>query len=83
MKSVKITQQEVAERILDILVNDFGLKAGDPVPTQQLKQKYRDRKGDSADIKAGLEYAEEQEWMAHDGPPTYTWRLTELGHENA
>jgi hypothetical protein len=80
---IKMTQQDVAEWILDILVNDLKLKPGDAVPDQQLKQKYRDRKGDSADIKAGLQYAEEQGWMAHDGPPTYTWRLTQLGHENA
>jgi len=80
---INMTQQNVAEWILDILVKDLKLKPGDPVPDQQLKQKYRDRDGDSGDIKKGLEYAEEQEWMAHDGPPAFTWRLTELGHEYA
>ena len=80
---IDMTQREIAEWILDILVKDLKMKPGDPVPDQQLKQKYRDRKGDSADIKRGLKYAEEQEWMSHDGPPTYTWRLTELGHDSA
>ena len=83
MKSISMTRQEVAEWILDILVNDLGLKPGGLMPDQRLKQKYRERKGDSADIKVGLKYAEEQGWIAHDGPPTYTWHLTELGHENA
>lgn len=80
---IKMTQQEIAEWILDILVNDLKLKPGDAVPDQQLKQKYRERKGDSADIAVGLEYAKDQEWMEHDGPPAYKWRLTPLGHEMA
>jgi hypothetical protein len=80
---IDMTQQEVAEWILDILVNDLKLKSGDPVPDQLLKQKYRDRKGDSAHIPEGLKFAEDREWLSHDGPPTYTWRLTELGHEYA
>jgi hypothetical protein len=80
---IDMTEHEIAEWILDILVKDLKLKPGDAVSGLQLKQKYRDRKGDSGDIKQGLEYAEEQEWMAHDGPPAFTWRLTELGHEYA
>ena len=82
MKSIKMTQQEVAEWILDILVNDLRLKPHDAVPDQQLKQKYRDRKGDSADIKEGLKYAADQEWLMYE-PTTQKWHLTELGHENA
>ena len=82
MKSIKITQREVAERILAILVNDLKLKPGDALPDQQLKEKYRAGNGDSADIKVGLEYAHEHEWLSYDGP-TQTWHLTELGHESA
>ena len=82
MKSIKITQQEITERILDILVNDLKLKPGAEVPDQQLKQKYRDRKGDSADIKEGLRYAEEQEWLSYDRAAD-TWHLTKQGHEIA
>jgi hypothetical protein len=52
------------------------------VPDHQLKEKYRARKGDSADIKVGLKYAEEHEWLMYH-PTTNTWHLTELGHENA
>jgi hypothetical protein len=81
IKSVEITQQEVAGRILDILVNDLGLKADDPVPDQQLKLKYRERKGDGADIAKGLKYAGDQEWLYDE--LTQTWHLTEPGHENA
>jgi hypothetical protein len=80
---MKMTERDVAEWILDILVNELKLKPGDAVPDQQLKLKNRERNGDGGDIKKGLQYAEEQEWMAHDGPPTFTWRLTELGHEIA
>jgi hypothetical protein len=40
------------------------------------------RGGDSADIKAGLEYAEANEWLGYDGAKQ-AWYLTELGHEYA
>lgn len=78
--TIPMTQQVVAEWILDILVNELGLKPGDSVPDQQLKEKYRARKGDSSDIKAGLEYADQKEWLAYDGLKD-TWYLTELGYE--
>jgi hypothetical protein len=32
------------------------------VPDHELKEKYRAHKGDSADIKVGLKYAEGNEW---------------------
>jgi hypothetical protein len=53
-----MTQRQVAEWIHDILVKDLRMKPGDPVPDHQLKEKYRSREGDSADIKVGLKYAE-------------------------
>jgi hypothetical protein len=80
--TIKMTQQEVAEWILDILVKDLKLKPGDSVPDQQLKQKYRARNGDAANIKDGLKYAGDKEWLSYDRP-TDTWHLSELGHENA
>jgi hypothetical protein len=40
-----MTQQEVAEWILDSLVNDLKLKPGDPMPDQQLKERYRGPQG--------------------------------------
>jgi len=79
---INMTQQEVSEWILDILVKDLGLKPGDAVPDQRLKERYRARNGDSANIKEGLKYAGDQEWLSYD-PPTQTWHLTELGYENA
>ena len=79
---IYMTQQEVAEWILDILVNGLELKPGDSVPDQQLKQKYRERNGDSGNIPAGLEYAGDHEWLSWDAA-TDRWHLTELGHESA
>jgi hypothetical protein len=79
---ISMTQQEVSEWILDILVKDIGLKPGDPVPDQQLKESYRARNGDSANIKEGLKYAGDQEWMSYDRS-TQTWHLTQLGYESA
>ena len=46
---IRMTQQQVAEWILDILVKDLWLKPGTPVPDHQLREKYRARKADSAD----------------------------------
>jgi hypothetical protein len=79
-KTVGMTEKEVAEWILDILVKELRLKAGDPVPDHQLKEKYRARKGDSADIPVGVRYAGNHEWLAYDAT-TDTWHLTELGRE--
>jgi hypothetical protein len=39
-----------------------------------------DGKGDSADIKLELKYAEEHAWLTYDRTKD-AWRLTELGHE--
>ena len=80
--TIPMTQQEVAEWILDILVKELGLAPGDAIPDQQLKERYRARKGDSSDIKAGLVYAEDAEWLRYDRLKD-TWYLTELGHECA
>lgn len=79
---IKMTQQQVAEWILDILVKDLRMKPGDPVADHQLKEKYRARKGDSADIKVGLKYAADHEWLTYDLAKD-TWYLTKLGHEIA
>ena len=79
---IPMTALEIAERILEILVKDLGLQPGQAVPDQKLKVRYRAGSGDSADIKVGLEYAEEQGWLRHDDHPTNpTWYLTELGHQ--
>lgn len=79
---IRMTQQQVGEWILDILVKDLGLKPGNPVPDHQLKEKYRARKGDSADIKVGLKYAEDLGRLTYDRTSD-NWHLTELGHETA
>jgi hypothetical protein len=79
---IKMTQQDVAEWILSILVDDLKLKPGDLIPDQQLKQKYRERNGDAANIPAGLKYAVAQEWLSYDQAAD-KFHLTELGHEGA
>jgi hypothetical protein len=78
----KMTRDEVAEWVLDILVNELGLKSGDVVPMQLLKANYRARNGDSADIKHGLLCAEELEWL-EPVPGGLDLRLTVLGYESA
>jgi hypothetical protein len=80
--AIKMTQQEVAEWVVDILVNELELKPEDPVPDQELKERYRARNGDSADIKFGLKYAEAQEWLRYQRSDD-TWYLTGLGYEYA
>lgn len=77
---LKMTELDIAEWILDILVKDLRLQSGDTVPDQSLKEKYRARGGDGADIKTGLQYAEVQEWLVYDSQQN-AWRLTELGHQ--
>jgi hypothetical protein len=79
---IKMTRDEVAELIMDILVNELGVKPGDVLPFQLLKANYRARNGDSADIKHGLQCAMELEWLepVHGSSD---FRLTGLGHESA
>jgi len=79
---IKISQQQVAEHLLDILVIELKLKPGDVVPDQQLKQKYREGNGDGGDIQHGLAYAGDQEWLEYHGAPACNWTLTALGHES-
>jgi hypothetical protein len=75
-----LSKRDVAERILDILVKDLGLKPGDRVPDHQLKAHYRLGGGDGGDIRVGLEYASAKEWLRYDRA-TDAWFLTELGQE--
>jgi hypothetical protein len=79
---IKMTRDEVAELIMDILVNELGVKPGDVVPLQLLKGNYSARNGASADIKHGLQCAMELEWL-EPVPGSTDFRLTVLGHESA
>jgi hypothetical protein len=79
---IDMTQQEVAEWILEILVKELKLKPEEAVPDQQLKQKYRARSGDAANIPDGLKYAVDQEWLSYD-QATDKFHLRELGGEIA
>jgi hypothetical protein len=80
--ALKLSKREVAERILDVLVKDLGLKPGERVPDHQLKEKYRAGGGDAGDIGIGLEYADTNEWLSYNAA-TEAWYLTEQGHEYA
>ena len=75
-----LTKQDVAELILDILVKDLASQPGNLVPDQALRNEYRKRGGDSADIKIGLKYAAEKEWLTYDRSKD-AWYLTELGYK--
>jgi hypothetical protein len=77
-----MTECDVAEWILDVLVKELGLTAEDYVPDHNLKNGYRARGGDSADIKVGLKYAEANEWLRYDDLKD-AWQLTKIGHEYA
>jgi hypothetical protein len=77
-----MTERDVAEWILEILVKELDLKAEDYVPDHKLKDGYRARGGDSADITVGLKYAEASGWLKYDNPKD-TWQLTTLGYEYA
>ena len=79
---MKMTRDEVAGSILNIMVNELGLKPGDTVPLQLLKANYRARNGDSADIKHGVQCAMELEWL-EQVPASLDFRLTMLGFESA
>ena len=79
---IKMTQQQIAEWILEILVEELKLKPGDRLPDQLLKERYRARKGDSGDIKIGLELATELEWLTLDEFAPTQFRLTKLGYES-
>lgn len=68
----ELSQREVAERILGILVKDFGLMPGERVSDHQLREKYRERGSDAADIQVGLEFAGADEWLSYDAA-TQDW----------
>jgi len=68
--------------MLDILVREIGLEAGQDVPDQQLKEKYRAHRHDAADLKVGFEYASDRGWLKYDGA-RQVFRLTEDGYQYA
>jgi len=75
-----MTQQQVAEWILDILVKDLWLKPGTPVPDHQLREKYRARKADSADqggaeVRRGTRVVE----VRPGASPNWAMRMLEVG----
>jgi len=79
---IMITVEQGAEKIIEILVQEIGLKGGQAVPEQLLKEKYRAHNYDAGDLPAGFKYAVEQGWLELVGPNNEL-RLTELGHEYA
>lgn len=80
--ATRTTPVEIAHDLLDILVKDLGLKAGQRVPDQQLRNKFRERGGRSENIAAGLRYATDQEWLSFDNDND-AFHLTEVGFNAA
>jgi len=80
--ATKPTPLGIAEVLLQILVNDIGLRAGHGVPDQLLKNKFRERGGQSEDIADGLKYATGQEWLSYDDDRD-AFFLTEAGFDAA
>jgi hypothetical protein len=79
---IPISAQGVAEKMLEILVREIGLKAGHDVPDQHLKQRYRAHSHDAANLKVGFEYACDRGWLEYDGA-RQLFRLTEDGYQYA
>jgi hypothetical protein len=57
---IMITVEQGAEKIIDILVKEIGLKAGQEVPAQLLKEKYRAHDYDAGDLPAGTDRPQER-----------------------
>jgi hypothetical protein len=79
---IPISAQGVAEKMLEILVRDIGLKAGQDVPDQQLKERYRAHRHDAANLKVGFKYAGDRGWLEYDTARD-VFRLTEDGYQYA
>jgi hypothetical protein len=79
---IPISAQGVAEKMLEILVREIRLKAGQDVPDQQLKQRYRAHSHDAGDLTVGFEYAHEHGWLEYDSTRK-VFRLTEDGYQYA
>lgn len=69
---------QIAAAVLNILVKEIGLRAGQCVPDQLLKTKFRERGGNSEDIADGLAYAYNQDWLSYDSSKD-AFYLTEVG----
>jgi hypothetical protein len=63
---IEVTLEQVADTLLDILVKDLGLQPGQDIPDQTLKERFRARSYDAANIKDGLEYAHQRGWVQYD-----------------
>ena len=79
---IPISAQGVAEKMLEILVREIGLKTGQDVPGQQLKERYRTHRHDAADLKVGFKYACDHGWLECDAARD-VFRLTEDGYQYA
>lgn len=72
---------DFATLLVEVLVNDLGLKAGDAVPDQRLKERYAMRGHDPDEIADGLKHAHAGDWVRWDAASGGTFFLTEAGFE--
>lgn len=75
----EVIPSEIALTLLEVLVQDVRMRAGEVVPDLALKASYQGRGGHVQDIKVGLEYAHSQGWLEYDsGKQRFT--LTDAGY---
>lgn len=78
---IRVTLEQVAETLLDILVKDLDMKPGQEVPDHALKERFRARRYDAANIKDGLKYAHQRGWIEYSAEDRFT--LTANGFDHA
>ena len=72
---------DFATLLVEVLVNDLGLKAGDAVSDQRLKERYAMRGHGPDEIADSLKHAHASDWVRWDAVGGGTFFLTEAGFE--
>jgi hypothetical protein len=77
LSSPRFAPDVVARKILIILVSDFNVRAGEPLPIQNLSAGWHQRHCRQDDFETGIQYAIGHGWIAVS--PGGTCQLTEKG----
>jgi hypothetical protein len=72
-----------ATLLVEVLVRDIGLKAGEAAPDQRLKERYVARGHSPDEIASALKQAHAADWIRWDAVGGGTFFLTEAGFEAA
>jgi hypothetical protein len=70
-----------ATLIVEVLVLDLGLRAGEAIPEHRLEERYTARGHGHDEIAEGLRHAHGLDWVRWDGLGGGTFFLTEAGFE--